>query len=47
MFDNPICIKTRKHRFRDNKFGITWCTRCGLLANKPCGIDLNSKEINQ
>lgn len=24
-----------KHRFRSNKFGITWCVICGLLSNKP------------
>ena len=23
-----------KHRFRTNKFGITWCTECGKLSNK-------------
>ena len=24
-----------KHRLRINKFGITWCTICGLLSNSP------------
>lgn len=22
-----------KHRLRTNKFGVTWCTICGLLSN--------------
>jgi ribosomal protein L37AE/L43A len=26
-----------KHKTRDNKFGITWCLRCGRLFDKPCG----------
>ena len=23
-----------KHKIRDNKLGVTWCVRCGFLANK-------------
>ena len=23
-----------KHRFRTNKFGVTWCVICGLLSTK-------------
>ena len=22
-----------KHKFRTNKFGVTWCTICGYLGN--------------
>ena len=31
------CDKS-KHRFRTNKFGVTWCTICGTLSNKPSFI---------
>jgi hypothetical protein len=24
--------KKGKHKFRENKFGVTWCVRCGLLS---------------
>jgi len=27
--------KNEKHVIRDNKFGITWCIRCGRLFTKP------------
>lgn len=23
-----------KHRFRTNKYGVTWCVICGMLSNK-------------
>ena len=26
-----------RHVRRDNKFGVTWCIRCGRLYNKPSG----------
>ena len=26
-----ICQKG-KHKLRENKFGVTWCVRCGLLS---------------
>ena len=26
-----------KHRFRENKFGVTWCTICGLLSTNNFG----------
>lgn len=25
--------KSGKHKLRENPFGVTWCTRCGLLSN--------------
>lgn len=27
-----------KHRFRENKFGITWCVICGLLSINNLGL---------
>ena len=27
-----------KHKFRENKFGVTWCTICGLLSSNTYGI---------
>ena len=31
-----ICNKG-KHKIRENKFGVCWCTRCGhLFSNVPC-----------
>ena len=32
--------KENKCKRRDNKFGVTWCVRCGKLFNKPCGVKL-------
>lgn len=26
-----LCEKG-KHKFRENKFGVTWCVRCGCLS---------------
>ena len=37
----------QKHRFRDNKFGITWCTLCGLLSKKPSNKPLQKIELWQ
>ena len=36
-----------KHRIRDNKFGVTWCTKCGRLFTKPCGVLLNNSRYEQ
>ena len=38
------CNKS-KHRFRTNDFGITWCTICGLLSNKPADKASNEDLI--
>jgi hypothetical protein len=27
-----------KHRFRENKFGVTWCVICGLLSINNLGL---------
>ena len=27
-----------KHKFRENKFGITWCTICGQLSVNNKGL---------
>jgi len=32
--------KDNKHKRRDNKFGVTWCVKCGRLFNKPSGKPL-------
>lgn len=36
--------KNDKHKPRDNKFGITWCVRCGRLFTKQCGKPLEEKD---
>lgn len=35
----------KKHRVRDNKFGVTWCINCGYLFSKPCDVPLQWHEI--
>lgn len=32
------------HKARDNKFGITFCVKCGRLFTKPCGKDLKESD---
>lgn len=32
--------KNDNHRPRNNKYGITWCVKCGRLFTKPCEKDL-------
>ena len=32
--------KPNEHIQRDNKFGVTWCVKCGRLFTKPCGKPL-------
>lgn len=27
-----------KHRFRENKFGVTWCVICGQLSTNNAGV---------
>lgn len=29
---NLSLCKKGKHKLRENKFGVTWCVRCGLLS---------------
>lgn len=36
--------KNDKHIRRDNKFGITWCIRCGRLFIKPCGKSITEED---
>ena len=38
------CLKG-KHKIRDNRFGVTWCVKCGRLFTKPCGIPLKEADI--
>lgn len=40
--EHKVC-KLGKHRKRDNKFGVTWCTLCGRLFSKPCGRKLKQE----
>ena len=36
--------KNENHVIRDNKFGITWCIRCGRLFTKPSNKNLTFKD---
>jgi hypothetical protein len=36
--------KNDNHVRRDNKFGITWCVRCGRLFTKPSGKHLAKED---
>lgn len=36
--------KNDKHKPRNNKFGITWCVKCGRLFNKPGEKDLQDND---
>jgi hypothetical protein len=38
-----LCLKN-KHKFRDNKFGVTWCVVCGRLSTTPSNIPLKEEE---
>lgn len=33
-----------KHYRRDNKYGITWCLRCGRLFTKPSGREITDED---
>lgn len=41
--------KKGKHRIRENKFGVCWCTICGLLSNGevPDKLEEDSKLLIQ
>ena len=41
---DSLCKKYNKCKPRDNKFGVTWCVRCGKLFTKPCGKDLKQED---
>lgn len=32
------------HKIRENRFGISWCTVCGLLSNKPAKEQLKEED---
>lgn len=34
-----------KHQQRDNKFGVTWCVKCGRLFTKPCNKQLSQSDL--
>ncbi len=33
-----------KHKLRTNKFGVTWCVRCGLLSNTSNANPLTDED---
>jgi hypothetical protein len=35
---------TRKHYIRDNKYGVTWCLRCGRLFTKLSGRPIKNED---
>ena len=37
------CLPDR-HKRRDNKFGVTWCVKCGQIFTKPSGIPLQESD---
>lgn len=37
--------KSGKHKLRENSFGVTWCTRCGLLSNSLGAAPLEDGDI--
>ena len=39
-----LCAKG-KHKLRTNHYGVTWCTRCGLLSNTQNAQDLDQDEV--
>lgn len=34
----------KKHYIRDNKYGVTWCLRCGKLLNKSSGREISEED---
>lgn len=43
-YSPDLCLKYNKCKPRDNKFGVTWCVRCGKLFTTPSGINLEDKD---
>ena len=41
---NLSLCKKGKHKLRINKFGVTWCVRCGLLSNTLNAEPLENKN---
>lgn len=41
---NLSLCKKGKHKLRINKFGVTWCVRCGLLSNTLNSEPLKNKN---
>lgn len=40
----PMECLNDNHKPRDNKFGVTFCVKCGRLFTKPCGKDLKESD---
>ncbi len=36
--------ENNKHKPRDNRYGVTWCIKCGRLFTKPCGKPLDIEQ---
>lgn len=41
---NNNCNK-RKHKLRENNFGVVWCVNCGMLSNTLNAQKLNKEDI--
>lgn len=39
-----LCTKG-KHKLRTNNYGVTWCTRCGLLSNTQNAQELTKEDV--
>ena len=39
-----LCAKG-KHKLRTNHYGVTWCTRCGLLSNTQNAQELTKEDV--
>ena len=37
--------KQGKHKFIENKFGVVWCVKCGLLSNTLNAPKLHNSNI--
>lgn len=42
-----VDCKIDKCKARDNKFGVTWCIKCGKLFTKPTFKNLTQEEIEK
>lgn len=38
------CNNDRKCQRRDNKFGVTWCVKCGKLFTKPSNKPMTDED---
>lgn len=38
------CTNDNRCKRRDNKFGVTWCIKCGKLFTKPSGKPITDED---